>query len=117
MTSLPGHLRRLHKDEDGQTAIAMVIVFLGVFTLFGLALDGGLWYFDHRNAQNEVDAAVLAALQEMPTTDTSMASLPYQKAQQWLGYNGVGETLTISADCNAMTPNSARIVFGEPSGS
>ena len=41
----------LRPDEGGQMAFMMG---------FALALDAGVWYFDHRTAQNQADAAVLA---------------------------------------------------------
>ena len=42
---------RLHRDERGQVAVAVVLLILGVFILAGLSLDSGLWFFDHRTAQ------------------------------------------------------------------
>ena len=55
-------------------AIAMILSLIGVLTLFALALDAGLWFFDHRTAQNQADAAALAAAQYLPSADTSQAT-------------------------------------------
>jgi Flp pilus assembly protein TadG len=62
------------RDESAQMAFAFMLVMVGVFALFGLSLDTGTWYLNHRNAQNEVDAAALAAVQQLPATDTSAAA-------------------------------------------
>ena len=56
----------LRRDEDGQMAIAVVIALPIVFIFLALGFDAGLWYFDHRTAQNQADAAVLAAAQFLP---------------------------------------------------
>jgi hypothetical protein len=68
-------------------AILFVLTLLVVFILFALAFDAGLWYFDHRTAQNQSEAAALAAVQELPDTDTTNAT---DAAKQWLTKNGSG---------------------------
>lgn len=80
-------LAGLHRDERGQTAFLVVLVLLVVFMFFALAFDTGIWYFDHRTAQNQVDAASLAALQELPASpgDTGAATAA---AKEWLARNG-----------------------------
>jgi len=81
-------LRRIagaHRDDSGQMAILFVLTLLVVFIFFALAFDAGLWYFDHRTAQNQADAAALAAVQELPATDTSKATAA---ADDWLTKNG-----------------------------
>jgi Flp pilus assembly protein TadG len=108
MPDLTHQLRELHGEDRGQMAIGMLLAFLIVFMLFALALDAGLWYFDHRQAQNQVDAAALAAIQELPDSNTTDAA---SAAQSWLGYNGVSQSLTVSANCTGMTAGTARIVF------
>ncbi|MFN8637974.1 MAG: pilus assembly protein TadG-related protein [Dehalococcoidia bacterium] len=55
-------LSRARSDERGQMAITMVLSLVVVVIFFSLAFDAGTTrYFDHRNAQNEADAAALAA--------------------------------------------------------
>jgi Flp pilus assembly protein TadG len=117
-------LARLHGDERGQTAIAVVMVFLAVFALFGLALDAGLWYFDHRHAQNQVDAASTAAVQYLPSADVSGSGPAATAAKEWLKHNGVAAAVAdaatistvsgeeaVSVSCAAMSAGTARIVF------
>ena len=77
----------LHRDEGGQTAIAALLTTLVVFILFALGLDAGLWFLDHRTAQNQADAATLAAVQHLPNADTSQATTA---ANAWLTRNGSG---------------------------
>lgn len=80
-------MRRAHDDEQGQMAILMVLIVIVVFMFFALALDAGLWYFDHRTAQNQTEAAALAAVQELPSQDTGDAQ---NAAGTWLQRNGSG---------------------------
>jgi Flp pilus assembly protein TadG len=86
-------MRRAHDDEQGQMAILMVLIVIVVFMFFALALDAGLWYFDHRTAQNQVDAAALAGALELPDMDEADT-----EARTWLSRNGSGE-VEIDAAC------------------
>ncbi len=101
----------LHRDEQGQAAIAVLLMTLGVFVLAGLSLDAGLWFFDHRTAQNQAEAAATAAILELPD-DPSAAK---DRAEDWLRYNGedaLADALTEAANCDGMQAGEARIVFG-----
>jgi len=77
--------KTLRGGERGQVAVAMVIGLLVVFAIFGLAFDAGLWYFDHRTAQNQAEAAALAGSGFLPATDTSAATAAID---EWLAKNG-----------------------------
>ena len=82
----------LRRDQRGQMAILMVMVLPVVFLLFALALDAGIWFFDHRLAQNQADAAVLAAVQFLPADDPSLnKDLARGAAIDWLVRNGSAE--------------------------
>ena len=63
---------KLSHEEKGPMAILMVVVLPVVFLLFAMALDAGVWFFDHRLAQNQADAAVLAAVQHLPADALSL---------------------------------------------
>lgn len=80
-------IAKAHRDDSGQMAILFVLTLLVVFIFFALAFDAGLWYFDHRTAQNQSEAAALAAVQELPATDTGPATAA---ADDWLTKNGSG---------------------------
>jgi Flp pilus assembly protein TadG len=71
---------RVHRDTGGQTAIAFVLTLLFIFTLFALAFDAGVWFFDHRTAQNQSEAAALAATQYLPAADTTAAAAAADEA-------------------------------------
>ena len=75
------------RNESGQIAILMVMVLPVIFLMFALALDAGIWYLDHRIAQNQVDASVLAAVQQLPASNTGQATVT---AKKWLVKNGSG---------------------------
>jgi len=80
-------MNNLGRREDGQIAIIMVMILPVVFLLFALPLDAGIWLLDHRIAQNQADAAVLAAIQHLPAEDTTLATAA---ANTWLEKNGSG---------------------------
>ena len=74
------------RAESGQMAWAFVLVLLFVFMIFAVTFDAGLWFFDHRTAQNQAEAAALAAVQDLPSSSTVAAEL---SAIEYLGRNGV----------------------------
>ena len=57
MLKLKG-LRALHGGEEGQMAIVMLLTVMAIIAVTALSLDVGAWYFDHRLAQNQADAAI-----------------------------------------------------------
>ena len=67
-------LRSMHRDETGHMAITFVLTTLFVFLLFALTFDAGVWFFDHRTAQNQAEAAALAAVQHLPFATTAAAA-------------------------------------------
>src|SRR3972149_4700371 len=77
--TLPLRARLL--EDSGQIAITAVLAFLVIFTVAALALDAGIWYFDHRWAQNQSEAAALAGVLELPSKTTTNATA---RANQWL---------------------------------
>lgn len=84
--------RAFHRDERGQIAIGMVIGLLMFFAIFGVAFDAGLWYFDHRTAQNQAEAAALAGAQALADTLTQGQDAQKTAAnaaiEEWLNRNG-----------------------------
>ena len=77
----------LRRDEDGQIAYMMLLTLPVVFVFMALAIDGGIWFFDHRSAQNQADAAALAAVQDLPAANTTQATTT---VDNWLTKNGSG---------------------------
>ena len=76
---------KLSREEDGQMVILMVIILPAIFLFFAMALDAGIWFFDHRLAQNQADAAALAAAQHLPAFDDTDARIA---VNTWLDKNG-----------------------------
>lgn len=62
----------IKRDEKGQTLLIFSLFFVAVLLFAGLALDGGMLYVSHRNAQTAADASAFAgatALTLGKTTD------------------------------------------------
>jgi hypothetical protein len=53
--------KNLFPSERGQAMILIVLSIVGLIGITALAVDGGLYYADRRQAQNAADSAVLAA--------------------------------------------------------
>lgn len=119
-------LLAFHHDQGGQIAFVIIPALIGFFILAALAFDAGVWYFDHRTAQNQVDAASLAAIQELPLDNTISAEAA---VIAWLKRNGVDENVAdaidvVHRDDSVLTPEciepqldpgQARVVFGRSS--
>lgn len=58
---------RLHQlpNEDGQTIVLGMVLLVGLFSIFAVALDVGASWTQRRNMQNVADAAALAGAQEL----------------------------------------------------
>lgn len=66
-------------------AFFMLLMISVVTLFFAMSLDAGVWYADHRTAQNQAEEAALAAVQELPAADTSAA---VAAGNSWLTKNG-----------------------------
>jgi Flp pilus assembly protein TadG len=109
-------LKAFDHDERGQIAFSFMIFSFAFFALFALALDAGIWYFDHRHAQNEADAAAQAAMLDLPDTGAAFLS-----AQKWLvnNHNSITASSTTMAEptnCGVMGSNETKVVFAVESG-
>ena len=51
--------------EQGQTAILLAFAMIGLLGIVGLALDGGMLYWNQRRAQNGADAAAIAGVTKL----------------------------------------------------
>lgn len=78
--------RAIAPNEQGQIAWGFVVLILFIFMIFGVAFDAGVWFFDHRTAQNQAEAAALAAVIELPSADDTAARAV---AHNYLERNGV----------------------------
>ena len=81
------HTASQGRDESGQMAFLMILTLPVLFIFLSLSVDVGAWFLDHRTAQNQADAAVLAAVQFLPDADTNEATAA---VYTWLEKNGSG---------------------------
>jgi Flp pilus assembly protein TadG len=51
--------------EQGQTAILLALAMIGLLGIVGLALDGGMLFWNQRRAQNGADAAAIAGVTKL----------------------------------------------------
>lgn len=63
-----------HPRERGQAIVLMVLVFVGLLGIVGLAVDGGRLYMERRSVQNAADNAALAAAYAMCTSGNANAA-------------------------------------------
>jgi len=52
-------------SQQGQAAVLLALAMIGLLAIVGLALDGGMLYWNQRRAQNGADAAVIAGVTAM----------------------------------------------------
>lgn len=62
----PHRLQDLFRNEDGASAVLVAIAITALLGMAGLAVDGGRLYFMKTRMQNAMDAAVLAAVHDIP---------------------------------------------------
>ncbi|MBO8129003.1 MAG: hypothetical protein H0Z39_07370 [Peptococcaceae bacterium] len=87
---------RLLKEQDGAAAVIMALFIVVATGFAGLAIDIGYLEISKYKIQTAVDAACLAAAQELP--DTGMAA---QKAREYAAANGLDpSTLTLEFSDN-----------------
>jgi hypothetical protein len=74
----------VHKGEEGQMMVAAAAMLFLFLIIAAVVLNVGWWLRDKRDAQNDVDAAVLAGAQDLPDEGTASAM-----AEAWAASNGV----------------------------
>ena len=106
------HLADL-RGQDGQ-AIVLLIAILSVLVGFGgLVLDGGRWFHMQRRLQTAADAAALAAVQDLPSASTAVATTDANQYAQ-TNYNGAIAAVTFpqtpTSTCSTVTFSCVRVV-------
>ena len=96
----------LRRDESGQTAFIMLLALPVIFVFFGLAADAGIWFFDHRLAQNQADAAALAAINFLPAPFEELGQAT-AAVDQWLTKNGSGPEDRSCLEYSDLVPSAA----------
>jgi len=88
---LPRQVAALRRDEGGQVIILMALTLPAIFLIMAWVLNAGYWAVDHRLAQNQADAAVLAAVQYLPAAPADQNYFDAMDAvDTWLTKNGSG---------------------------
>ncbi len=82
-------------------AVMMFPTVFAFFMLLAVGVDAGVWYFDHRTVQGEVDAAAAAAIVFLPAdpSDAARIAAAQGAAQAWLAKNARNPSLTVDGTC------------------
>jgi hypothetical protein len=118
LKNLPMAARSFHRGEDAQMVVFMGMMMFVVFMFFAMSLDAGAWYFDHRTAQNQAEAAALAAVAELPAkglqTDSEARQAAFDRALAYLEKNR--ESGLTLGDCPTSSSNANHIEFTDMTG-
>jgi Flp pilus assembly protein TadG len=94
-------LRSLWREELGQGLVLGTLAMIVILGFAALVLDVGMFLHEKREIQKAVDAAALAAAQELPDSWTEAEA----DAQEWLAKNDVdgtdGDSVDISFTCTS----------------
>ena len=75
--------KKLHKNQQGQSLIIIVMAFIGILAFIGLGIDLAVVYTERVNVSRAADAAALAAASELP-----LESAAHRRALVYLQDNG-----------------------------
>lgn len=92
--------RKLAGEQEGAVAVIAAFSMVALIGFVALALDGGLMFVQKTQLQKAVDAAALAAAQDISTGQSSQTDM-----NTYLGYNGVNTAEVVNAGTGAVTVN------------
>jgi Flp pilus assembly protein TadG len=75
-------LDHLHRAESGQSLIIIAFAFIALVAIVGLAIDLGIMYIERTRLGQAIDAAALAAAQELPNEIAA-----WDRAEEYLRIN------------------------------
>jgi len=90
--SKPTHSPR----ERGQAIVLVMLVFIGLLGIMGLAIDGGRLYSDRRSVQNAADNAALAGAFALCGSGNPVSAAVASAAQN--GYTASPPTVTVAVN-------------------
>ncbi len=102
------------RSNDGQVIVFVVALFLVLFGIAALVIDGGRWFQTHRHLQTAADAAALAGVQALPSDPGGAASIANTYAQN--NFGGVTASVSVPpssppSSCSTSPPyNCIRVV-------
>jgi hypothetical protein len=89
---------RINDPENGQVLVLFTLMIVALVALLVMVIDAGFLMVERRNAQNTLDAAALAAAQELPDDPVEAEVVARDYAQR----NGVDpDELVITFDCTS----------------
>ena len=71
----PSRVRRLIAQEEGQALVIIAGGMIGIMAFMGIVVDIGWGLYQRRTAQNAADAAALAGIRVIATTDPSACNV------------------------------------------
>lgn len=92
MKSLRDLIRGLRQDSQGQTILALALMFVVLMGFTAMVSDAGIAYWNRRILQNAVDGAALAAGESMLGASPATTATVYQVAYNYAASNGVNPT-------------------------
>src|SRR5579884_950931 len=92
MNRVRGLVRGLRHDSQGQTILAMALMFVVLMGFTAMVSDAGIAYWNRRILQNAVDGAALAAGESMLGASPATTATVYQVAYNYAASNGVNPT-------------------------
>jgi hypothetical protein len=106
---------RLHRAESGQVTawtIGLLLLFLGIMAF---TFDAGFWLLDRRGGQNQVDASVLAGVQQLPLPPPNLQTAA-DAAQDWLERNSRTTQGAVQSECRVPDTEGSVLYDEERSG-
>lgn len=103
------------RSNDGQVIVFVAALFMVLFGIAALVIDGGRWFQTHRHLQTAADAAALAGVQSLPSDPSGASSIANTYAQN--NFSGVTASVSVPPGsplpsvCNSGAPyNCIRVV-------
>lgn len=101
-------MKRILRDERGQSLIMAVVFMTALLGMAGLVLDVGSWFRTQRAAQSAADASALAGAQSLPQDPTTAASVASTTGDsnggglpndaQHITFSPSGDTIRVTVD-------------------
>lgn len=92
MKNLRDQIQKLHQSNQGQTILAMALMFIVLMGFTAMVSDAGIAYWNRRILQNAVDGAALAAGESMLGASPATTATVYTVAYTYAASNGVNPT-------------------------
>jgi Flp pilus assembly protein TadG len=95
-TNIKSLVRRVVKDERGQTLPMLAITMVGMLSMVAMVVDIGDVYYSFHQLQNSTDAAALAGAQALPGSAAATAASNYSSVSGGLNAYSNMQNVTIT---------------------